>query len=246
MKCDVLNYKAYTLCVSKYGSKGVRWGVQKCLPVCIRSALKPVCVRNSDVLRGGTTDFDKRWVSHSLCFFPSQYWHYSSLVTFGCRFGNCCYGCKVLQNALFPSSVVKQNANGQSASKPVDYGDGWLRSSFFTKVTQVPTQAILIYLKFIEQWLEIPDTRLAWQKATSDGTSQTIAGPTLLPKDQTYIWKASLRGKTWEICSVNHSSPPFISFWHRLIKWHDHVRIKVTELILKINKKHMLSSIRHN
>lgn len=131
MKCDVLNYKAYTLCVSKYGSKGVRWGVKKCLPVCIRSALKPVCVRNSDVLRGGTTDFDKRWVSHSLCFFPSQYWHYSSLVTFGCRFGNCCYGCKVLQNALFPSSVVKQNANGQSASKPVDYGDGWFKEFVF-------------------------------------------------------------------------------------------------------------------
>ncbi|XP_050974751.1 homeobox protein Hox-D13a isoform X2 [Labeo rohita] len=45
----------------------------------------------------------------------------SSSVTFGCRFGNGCYGCKVPQIAVFPSSVVKQNPNGQSANKPVDY-----------------------------------------------------------------------------------------------------------------------------
>lgn len=52
----------------------------------------------------------------------------SSSVTFGCRLVSC-YGCKVSQNAVFPSSVVKQNANGQSASKPVDYG--WLKEVAF-------------------------------------------------------------------------------------------------------------------
>uniref|UniRef100_A0A8C1U762 Homeobox D13a n=1 Tax=Cyprinus carpio TaxID=7962 RepID=A0A8C1U762_CYPCA len=36
----------------------------------------------------------------------------SSSVT--CRFGNNCYGCKVPQKAVFPSSVVKRNTNGQS------------------------------------------------------------------------------------------------------------------------------------
>lgn len=40
----------------------------------------------------------------------------SSSVT--CRFGNNCYGCKVPQKAVFPSSVVKRNTNGQSVSKP--------------------------------------------------------------------------------------------------------------------------------
>ncbi|XP_016300894.1 homeobox protein Hox-D13a isoform X2 [Sinocyclocheilus anshuiensis] len=125
----------------------------------------------------------------------------SSSVTFGCRFGNSCYSCKFPQNAMFPSSVVKQNANGQSASKPVDYCDGWLKEfAFYQSYTGS-------YPRIHPAYIDLPvvhrtmtgdsrqDTCLTMEGHQPWNWSNNCSGQLYCSKDQTqspHIWKPSL------------------------------------------------------
>uniref|UniRef100_A0A671Q436 Homeobox protein Hox-D12a n=1 Tax=Sinocyclocheilus anshuiensis TaxID=1608454 RepID=A0A671Q436_9TELE len=130
----------------------------------------------------------------------------SSSVTFGCRFGNSCYSCKFPQNAMFPSSVVKQNANGQSASKPVDYCDGWLKEfAFYQSYTGS-------YPRIHPAYIDLPvvhrtmtgdsrqDTCLTMEGHQPWNWSNNCSGQLYCSKDQTqspHIWKPSLTGLPW-------------------------------------------------
>ncbi|XP_050974750.1 homeobox protein Hox-D13a isoform X1 [Labeo rohita] len=125
----------------------------------------------------------------------------SSSVTFGCRFGNGCYGCKVPQIAVFPSSVVKQNPNGQSANKPVDYGDSWFKDfAFYQSYTGS-------YPRIPHAYIDLPvvhraltgdsrhETCLTMEGHQPWNWSNNCSGQLYCSKDQTqspHIWKPSL------------------------------------------------------
>uniref|UniRef100_A0A8C1MLK3 Homeobox D13a n=1 Tax=Cyprinus carpio TaxID=7962 RepID=A0A8C1MLK3_CYPCA len=95
----------------------------------------------------------------------------SSSVT--CRFGNNCYGCKVPQKAVFPSSVVKRNTNGQSLHR---------------SLPKNPTA-----------YIDLPVTCLTMEGHQPWNWSNKCSGQLYCPIDQTqslHIWKPSITGKT--------------------------------------------------
>ncbi|XP_067300876.1 homeobox protein Hox-D13a [Pseudorasbora parva] len=124
----------------------------------------------------------------------------SSSVTYGCNFGNSCYGCKVPQNAVFPSGVVKQNANGQSASKPLDYsGDAssWLKEFALYQGYSYPGIPAYIDLPILHRALT-GDPRhetLTMEDHRPCNWSNNRSSQLYCSKDQTqspHIWKPSL------------------------------------------------------
>uniref|UniRef100_A0A8C2Q319 Homeobox D13a n=1 Tax=Cyprinus carpio TaxID=7962 RepID=A0A8C2Q319_CYPCA len=121
----------------------------------------------------------------------------SSSVTFGCRFGNSCYGCKVPQNAVFPSSVVNQNANGQSASKPVDYSDCWLKEfAFYQSYTGSYSRGHPAYI----------DLPVVHRTMTGDSRHETCL---TMEGHQPWNWSNNRRGQLY--CSKDQTQSPH--FW---------------------------------
>ncbi|XP_043104192.1 homeobox protein Hox-D13a [Puntigrus tetrazona] len=122
----------------------------------------------------------------------------------GCSFGDGCCGCKLPQNAAFQSGAAKRIANGRSAGKPVDYGDGWFKELAFYRS---PTGS---YPRIRPAYIDLPALHRTMPGAPRQETL-TMEGhqPWSWPnnrqlycsKDQTRIWKPSLtEGKAASFC----------------------------------------------
>uniref|UniRef100_A0A671PUQ8 Homeobox D13a n=1 Tax=Sinocyclocheilus anshuiensis TaxID=1608454 RepID=A0A671PUQ8_9TELE len=104
----------------------------------------------------------------------------SSSVTFGCNFGNNCYG---------------------------SYGDAWLKEfAFYQSYTgsypRIPP--VYIDLPVVHRAVTGHETCLTMEGHQPWNWSNKCSGQLYCPKDQTqspHIWKPSLTGKTCEICS---------------------------------------------
>lgn len=140
----------------------------------------------------------------------------SSSVTYGCNFGNSCYCCKVPHNALFPPSFVKQSANGQS--EPGDYGDAsrWFKEFALYQSYSYPRIPACIDLPIVHRaGDQTHETCWTMEDHQPWDWSNNCSSQLYYSKDQTqspHIWKPSPAGKRLEFCSVNHSSPLFISW----------------------------------
>ncbi|XP_067266582.1 homeobox protein Hox-D13a [Chanodichthys erythropterus] len=133
----------------------------------------------------------------------------SSSVTYGCNFGNSCYGCKVPQNAVFPPSVVKKIANGQYASKPVDYADAssWFKEFALYQGYSYSRTPAYIDLPVVRRALTgYPrhETYLTMEDHQPWDWSNNCSSQLYCSRDQTqspHIWKPSLaEGTAVSVC----------------------------------------------